>query len=642
MWSPPRVVIDKKYIIEKESKSFFINKVILLFTANKRNFATLRLPCGLETYWEKIKKLHNSETRILTNRSEWIYNTKIVDESVAVQAISESSNRFIYYEVFDRDLCIAFIDHHTYRYTLAVCIEMFLRRQLKEYSDHFDLNGCHIRSVLRYRNLHFALPQLCITSNNPDDIRKLHVIVDKKEIRKVTATEEETFNWWTCDDETLPKFRCRPALLNSMDCMQLLFDSSEHASNDLIAKVAYHLRPFRFVLPFTFLFDIFGGTQKDNIIEKNFPSQKCRGFSDSLVLMDEHEKTFADNGFSLGTDSCSNQEIVKIQRQATAFLGGGFLAYLLGLTNDYDGIDIYIKFHYRSFQWFLFALDNTMPGTLLDRSIWIQHPIYIPTAVTPANYRGKNKLWDGSAIFRNLKQALVKIHSVFKLNESHQIVKHWKLKYGVKNLPYIIFYETSLHLDNYTILKLISGFDLPICRNALAFDHAWTFHLREFILEKCYGHANIAKSEAVRIFIGQWKNDELNEIHRILAKVSEMSKKIVPKIRAKMYLDERQSMFTDKIKMDKFLKQRRQMNLIRFPFDSVPVFDAAVECNGACPSLCRSDRIKKYKERVTDSFTDYHGNKALPLQVYPLKYLSYWKVMELKGNNMYNCLCNLF
>lgn len=191
MSSSPRVVIDGKYVIETESQSFFINNVISLFAANKRNSLTLRLPYGLETYWEKIKKLNKLPHGILGNPSYWIYNTKIVDENVAVRSLSEPYEAYNLYDVFDRGLCIAFIDQHTYRHTLAVCIELFLRRQLKEYSDHFDLNGCHIRSVVRYQNLHFALPQLCITSNNPDDIRKLDVIVDKKKYEKLQQQKKK-------------------------------------------------------------------------------------------------------------------------------------------------------------------------------------------------------------------------------------------------------------------------------------------------------------------------------------------------------------------------------------------------------------------------------------------------------------------
>lgn len=202
-------------------------------------------------------------------------------------------NLYFGYDENDDELCISFIDKLNYRRTLSICIEMYMRRQLKEYHDFCDAKGYHIRWRNRFQNLQLTLPQLYINSNNPDGIKKLDVRIDensKMEPKSAKDNATETtfnFDWWTCDDddgdEPSSEFRCRPALFNSMDCVQLLFESSEHVSKDIIAKVFYHLRPFRFVLPLTFLFDIFGGVHTTDIIEKNFPTKKCRAFPDNLL-----------------------------------------------------------------------------------------------------------------------------------------------------------------------------------------------------------------------------------------------------------------------------------------------------------------------------------------------------------------------
>lgn len=188
-----------------------------------------------------------------------------------------------------------------------------------------------------------------------------------------------------------------------------------------------------------------------------------------------------------------------------------------------------------------------------------------------------------------------------------------------------------------TILKLITGFDLPICRNALVFNHTYAFHLREFVLTKLYGWDNIAKSEVSRTFIEKWDKDERCETDRILKKIQEFGVMfIAPPKRAEMYLIDRENMFKDGKELNLFLKNHRKIVLIRFPFDNTPNFDASNE------RVAIPERVEKYQQRICENVSiDYHGNKTLPLTVYPLKYLAYWKLMTLNGNHsMYNCLCN--
>lgn len=186
---------DKTFHFIMESKSSFINTLFSSFDSNfpgmkRKKRSSLCLPIGLEPYWENIIDLHNSPEQLLTNPSEWIDNL-MFEENTPMRSYSTSREGggampsfFIQiyhpYDENDRDLCISFIDREKHRRTLAVCIEMYLRRQLKVYSDFFDGEGYGIRANKRYRNLQLTLPQLCVASNNPNAIQKLDVVIDKK------------------------------------------------------------------------------------------------------------------------------------------------------------------------------------------------------------------------------------------------------------------------------------------------------------------------------------------------------------------------------------------------------------------------------------------------------------------------------
>lgn len=591
------------------------------------------VPSCIISYWEAIQRLHTTKAQPLANSSEWLYNMDVSECEKITQPVDY---KFGVYDEFDADLCIAFLDRHEYRATLAICMEMYLRRQLKVY--HYIITQIRAKKIgwrEQIPELNLPLPYLWTTSNNPDDVRRMDIVIDKEKIEMKPKFEkcipaitiEKLGRWWCRADKSMEKFRCRSALLNPMDCMQLLFESSEHVSNDLIAKIAYHLRPFRFVLPLTFLFDIFGGVHSaTDIIENNFPSNKCRAFPDRLLLMDEKERIFAHNSYTI--NRVFMDAVVKWQHRVNAFLSGGFLAYILGLTNNYNDIDIYIEYNSKIVKWISQLNDVTRPRG--ERRIWIQSQDIL--RYDPNGPENIDSLWDGSFLFRNCKQVWVHTRDVYKLNESNPMVQHWMLKYGGKNLPRIILYAAELSLGNYTILKLISGFDIPICRNALVFRHTIAYHLREFVLTKFYGCENIA----LRNFVDGWKKDELEKIDRISSKVTMQGGKISPPIRKYMYLNDRKNTFKNQKELEKFLKYRRQIVLIRFPFDSAPFFDHAQECGA------KSERIEKYQLRICENGpVDYFGNKTLPLSVYPLKYLAYWKLMALEENhNVYNCLCN--
>lgn len=637
-------VIDKLYICEKISNSGLINELFQIFYEDEdviRIKMTMRVPYAIGMYWTAVRNLHRHKDQILTSSEYWVWNAKTFGDD-ATKALLQTYTPlrlepfFIQhlYDGEDPDLCIASIDHHQYRRTLAICLEMFLRRQLMEYSKLFDQYDFDIRSQVRYCDLHLVLPQLYFTSENPDDIRKLEIIttadntlqrlnqsIELNNVAEAMAKVNETdCEWWTCD-EKLPKFRCRPALLNSIDCMQLLFDSSEEVSIDLMSKIVYYLRPYRFVLPLTFLLDIFGGWRKNDILEKNFPERKRfdNTFTDDLLLMDEKERISADN--------CIDHTLVfldlevRIQRRTTAFLGGGFLAHMLGLTNDHNGIDIFIERNHEVYAWVTQAYDSTTDAhlpreerSLYGRNIWLRksehHPIFDHN-----QYKFDSSSW---MIFRNHKKVLAKIDSIYTLNITHPIVQHWTAKYGEKNLPRIIFYQTCLKLHNYNILKLISGFDLPINRNALVLSRASAYHLRRDVLKKLYGEENIEKNVNTLSFVHNWPIDEFRDIDRIKRKVNDFSYEIVPEIRGEQYRKHRN--FDDWRNIYAFLKHRRQhIVLIKFPFDTMP------NCNFAEGDIQRTDRVAKYISRVAS--VDYTGDRALPLEVYPLKYLAYWQLI---------------
>lgn len=666
------VNIQNMYIAETISCSGMINDLFYnMYTQDfdVRNKQIVRVPYSIKPYWTAIKDLHRQKDQILTDSTCWVWNPKEFSDddcsNVLVQTCAAEKPYYVryLYDVDDPDLCISSIDHHKYRNTLGICLEMFLRRQLAEYSTYFDNERISIRSYRRYSDIHLILPQWYFASKNPDDIRKLEVITSSfstmKRLNQLAAIPNTTAAvlfktvspkdldsqnvQWATSDGKLPKFRCRPALLNSTDCMQILFESTEDVSIDLLTKIIYHLRPFRFVLPLTFLLDIFGGWTKNTIVEKNFPQKKQfnnNAFTDNLLLMDEKERASADNCLDHILMFLDNE--VRRQRRVVGFFGGGFLSHMLGLTNDHNGIDIFIEHNHEVYAWITQTYDSTVDAniprrqrTLEGRNIWIRKDTHHPIFDSNHYMYHSTEPWNPWIIFRNHGKTLVKIVSVYVLNRTHPIVKHWILKYGIRNLPQIFFYRSCLKLHNYSIFKVICGFDLPINRNALVFSHANAFHLREDILNRLYGKENIQKCAPALDFVNSWKTDELREVVRIKKKVWRLAEELSPRMRAEKFVDERDTFFTDQDRLQTFLKHRRQMVLIQFPYDIIPNFNFDEN------ELPRTNRVMKYMSRITNTTTDYKGNKTLPMKVYPLKYIAYWQLMKTRRNSIVcNCLCN--
>lgn len=614
---------DTSLFLVEDSDSIFIVEVLNALILEER----LVIPRCLKPYWEKISSIHNSleYSQALSDIGQWRYDTEDFSDLDELE-----DDEIQHYDEDDPDLCITSIDRTGHTRTLVICIEMYLRRQFNVYSKYIRRLERPIRGDRRPFIL--PLPQLCILTNNPDDVRKLEIVIDRNVDLSskfpifIPGTRKRISlnKWHTYEDDLLPEFRCRPALFNPMDCMTLLFESTQHISNKFIAKILYHLRPFRFVLPLTFLFDIFGGRQTADIIEKNFPPQKCREFADNLLLMDEQERTFADHCLTGMYNEHLDAEI-KYGHRAKSFLCGDFMAYILGLTSNCLYIDIFIEYDGRIYNWLTGLKDCDRPRN--DQRLWIEKPRNYPFE---AWYRSEDYI----RLFRNCGRMWVQTPKMFELNESHPIVQHWMLKYGRWRLPRIIMYSSSLELGNYSVLKLLLGFDLPIHRNAVVFTHTFGFHLREYVLNDFYG----CKSEAMRAFINNWRKDELRKIDSILTKVESLESFISPGIRGKMFVKDREKTLNDEKELNRYLNFRRRISLISFPFDHRPI--PCIPFIKDCFGLTRS--VESIREHLCQTHsTDFFGEKTLPMHVYPLKYLAYWALMTLKDSkNVYNCLCN--
>lgn len=236
---------------------------------------------------------------------------------------------------------------------------------------------------------------------------------------------------------------------------------------------------------------------------------------------------------------------------------------------------------------------------------------------------------DPMIIFRNQNSSMVQIHSVYNLNPSLEIVRYWQRKY--KHLPQIIFIEPKLKLNNYNILKMMLGFDIPICRNALVFKHAKAFHLRERIIEKLYGYKQMNENSNVIDFVSAWKNAEEAEFTRKMTKIAEFDE-ILPKARKTEYHLKRLSLLDDISRKSWYMKQQRKMILIKWPYDTIPLIEKNNEKS--------KKRSEKYLKRLPKKIVDFDCKMTLPMQVYPLKYLAYWELQKNAISLNHNCLCN--
>lgn len=285
-----------------------------------------KIPMNIAPYVKKLIELHNTPGQLLTKpqfyNNEWTY-------------LTQKRNFMNFYDENDVDLMIDPIDDTKYRKMLAVCFEAYLRRQLiLLYSD----------PNIILKNLTLRLPTLNVYGNDANDIRLQQVKVryfslcddyDYKYSTGLMPPEYRQLTWHNRKNPELPKFRCCPSLLNSMDCMSLLYENMENPTEEIMIKTAYFLRPFRFVLPLTFLFDIFGGFGNILPIEFNFPDHPIKNrFPDNTLLIDKVERVFLEEFKNRSKHQFCEEEVM-LPRRANAFLAGGFVCHMLGLTSAF-------------------------------------------------------------------------------------------------------------------------------------------------------------------------------------------------------------------------------------------------------------------------------------------------------------------
>lgn len=320
----------------------------------------LPLPPELRAYACNLYTLHQTPEQILTNERQWICKYKLVTTRYRF--------RLDYYDEDDPDLLIDPIDDANYRRTWAICFEAYLRRQLIMLYNLLTDTKPMLKDVV------LPIPVLYPLSSDPDNIHKKTIKIKSLMLNqpilpvKNIPSDYWDLGYWKLTWYTLeysneeipsPKFRCRPALLNSMDCMSLLYENIKEPSLDLIIKVVYHLHPFRFVLPLTFLYDIFGGVKNISAVELFFPEQTSTKyqFPDKKVLADSERRTF----FNAIKDRREQGRLISEQevlwpRRAKAFLGGSSLSYMLGLTTDFNNLDIFIEYDAEVFAFIAFMI----------------------------------------------------------------------------------------------------------------------------------------------------------------------------------------------------------------------------------------------------------------------------------------------
>lgn len=206
----------------------------------------LSIPPELFTYAEALENLQETPLNVLSCESKWITHwiTPHPERAPRPQGFPPS------YDEDDPDYMIPPIDNAFYRYTWANCFEAYLRRQLSLAYNYVALhnittsNGEYI-----IHEMTLPVPVLNSESFDPDDIRQEKVIIKKYKtrnrfVRKATPIDYAHLTWnhvdahkTNCSVPLPPKFRCRPALVNSMDCMQMLEQSTEAANQNVNVKI---------------------------------------------------------------------------------------------------------------------------------------------------------------------------------------------------------------------------------------------------------------------------------------------------------------------------------------------------------------------------------------------------------------------
>lgn len=292
--------------------SDFIRK---LYQHQSSQSLSLEIPNEIVPYTNFLIRLHNTPRQVLTQTELWINDWTYVLKNVCHHV------HLYYYDESNPDLMIEIIDDAEHRKSWAICFEAYLRRLLiLLYNRNEDI-------VLK--NVLLPLPAVNPYTNNPDDIRMQEVKIksfpfdDCCHGSQCIPPEYRHFKWYIKNrnpNEQPPKFRCRPALLNSMDCMTLLHDNMTFPSKELMIKVAYYLRPFRFFLSLTFLYDIYGGFKNTPPIEYSLPDHSIKNrFPDDTVLIDRVERAFLEE-FQKSRKSAFSEDEVVLPRVQTLSL----------------------------------------------------------------------------------------------------------------------------------------------------------------------------------------------------------------------------------------------------------------------------------------------------------------------------------
>ena len=131
-------------------------------------------------------------------------------------------------------------------------------------------------------------------------------------------------------------------------------------------------------------------------------------------------------------------------------------------------------------------------------------------------------------------------------------------------------------------------------------------------------------------FISDWEIDEESNRHLFYNEQKNVKEITSPIERGDLVFNERLELFSSKEKYKRFAKYKQnKITLIKWPYDNMEHHNSFNEKNKA--------RETKYLCRVNTS--DCHGNHSLPIEIYPLKYLAYWVLMNDVHNVKYNCLC---
>lgn len=145
---------------------------------------------------------------------------------------------------------------------------------------------------------------------------------------------------------------------------------------------------------------------------------------------------------------------VFVTRRANVCLAGGSLTCMLGITKEFNDLDLFIEYDEMTFQSMAYMKFYVNGPNFLY--VWVSNYIDDDSYNMSNNLIHLNPLTNQMStlfetpnpniIFRNQNNILIKIVSVLHLNPNIPIVQHWKNKYKQSNcshLPQIIFYKSA-------------------------------------------------------------------------------------------------------------------------------------------------------------------------------------------------------